>query len=215
MGTRRWHSPVQGLVIVGAISTVLVASRGEFSLFGSSRPSGSDAVIGDAIRYESPPALTERLSGSGPAWIGPVVGVGSLVTLVLLGLLWFRHRRRQGGGADAAAFREGAGDRTVVDTPASDAASDAATGTEAAGAVQQAWYRVERTLCGRDVVLAPSRTARSTGAAAVAVGAPAAAVAELVELYDRARYSGRPVDRSDEARAVRLAGEVTGAVAAR
>ncbi|MGL5910806.1 MAG: DUF4129 domain-containing protein, partial [Phycicoccus sp.] len=190
-----WHARWGRLVgpaasVASGIALVTIASTGRYMLLPSGEVGGADGPCtsgaGGPDRcalYDGPVVEAARSGGSGAEWVGPVLTAVALAALLAAGLTWRRRRRGRAGPDDhAGELGDDAG-------PARPGVPLAGDGPGVAGAVEQSWRRVEQALGGRGSALPPWRTAAWTGAAAVGAGASAAAVHELVELYDRARYS--------------------------
>ncbi|MGL5862712.1 MAG: DUF4129 domain-containing protein [Phycicoccus sp.] len=210
--TRRVLS-IRLLLVASALLLVAVASSGQFSILTSWETSEPDGPVGNYPRYEGVPDLLDRGSGSGPGWIGPALAAVAFMALGAVGLTWLRRHRPQ---AEADGVVVAPGDSVGTVKPGDEnLARGEAPCVDVAGSVGQAWGRVEHALHDRGLTLPTSRTAWSTGVAAVGIGAPPATVDQLVELYDRDRYSQRPSDKSDEVRAADLADQISEALTGR
>ncbi|MGL5863609.1 MAG: DUF4129 domain-containing protein [Phycicoccus sp.] len=204
----RWGPGGRAMFVMSCLALVTIASTGRYTLVPFGEVGGADGPC-NCIRYDGAVEQVVRSGGSGPGWVGPVVTAGALAVLAIGGVRWlWRHRSRP---ERAAAPTENNRQPADTGTRAPDSTFDEHT----AAPVERAWRRVERAVQRHDVVLTPARTAGATGRIAVTLGAPAGSVDELVDVYDRARYSPRPTGSRDETDAERLADEVIDALSGR
>lgn len=198
---RRSGAEVASAFLVLAL--LVVASEAHYTLFSTTKGQGAGGTSAGYTRYDGPVIdQASRAAPGGSGWLG-VIAVAVMLGAFASLSGWFihqrirRHRQPVSSTTHEASQPLNLAPFEELDTQCS------------ASPVESAWQKVELLVLSGTGSLPASRTTATTARAAIALGAPEAAVGELALLYDRDRYSLHPLEPATRDRAQSLGDQLS------